>query len=197
MSDYQAQMLVIQTIIGAALCLGGWVIVWAGTRLLGIFIGLGFGFVFGEVLALVLDLAPDPHQMTTLACSLIGAVAGIFLARIVTAGAFAIVGLLFGALIGRVGAAVLFAASQSPFEFTPPVIAAIAITAVVFALLAVWLQRFIIIVITSYVGAAFLTGAFPALREHLVWWFLAFFTGAVVWQTLFVTKLASNKKRGG
>ncbi|MCX7719062.1 MAG: hypothetical protein N2111_11775 [Candidatus Sumerlaeaceae bacterium] len=197
MNDYQAQMLVIQTILGASLCLGGWVIVWAGTRLFGIVIGLGLGFVFGELLSLVLNLAPDQHQLTLLACSLLGAVAGIFLARIVTAGAFAVIGLLFGALLGRIGSEVFFVVTDSQFEWTRSVMGVVAVCAAVFALLAVFLQRFIIIVVTSYVGAAFLTGAFPALREHLVWWFLAFFTGAIVWQTLFVTKLASNKKAEG
>ncbi|MCX7019307.1 MAG: DUF4203 domain-containing protein [bacterium] len=185
---------IILTIAGAALCLGGWVIFWVGTRLLGVAVGAALGFVVSLLLAQVMDLRESALQFTVLGCSVLGAFAGFFLIRAMTAFIFCLMGFLFGALLGRVGAQIYFQSAGQPYALSPPVVAAILGTAAVIALLSVWLQKHIMIIITSFIGAAFLTLGVPVLMKHdynLIL-FLMIFIFAALWQTVLVTRFIKH-----
>ena len=190
----QSEAEVILTIFGAALCLGGWVIFWMGSRLVGMALGMGFGFVFGDLLAILLKLPAGSAALVLFGCTLMGAFGGLFAMRAVTNFVFALNGFLFGALLGRMGADVYFQIKHAPFDFTGPVIAAILAGAIAMALLAIYLQKHIVIVTTSYIGAAFLTASIRFFLHHKPWSFLCIFLAAIIWQVILVTRLLDSGK---
>lgn len=189
--DQNFQVLI--AIFGAALCLGGWVLFWVGSRLIGVAIGMGFGFVFGEALCYVLKLHASPVPLVLLACSLLGAIGGIFFVRAVTALLFGLMGFLFGALIARVGVDLYYATKETEFAFTPAVIAIILGSGVLLAIFAIVLQKAIVIIVTSYIGASFLVLGVPAAAAHMPVAFLAIFVASVIWQAILVTQLIPDK----
>ena len=193
MTDPNLQLVIV--IVGVALCVGGWVLFWVGSRLLGIGLGMGFGFGFGQLLIMAMDLHGSGVPLVMLSCSLLGAIGGFFLMRATTTVMFGLTGFLFGALLGRVGVQVHTVVRDVPFEYNAMVVGAILLTAGVVAVLAIWLQKSIVVMVTSYMGAGFLVTGIPAVAEHLPWSFLAIFAGAVLWQGFLVTKLIEGKPR--
>jgi hypothetical protein len=188
---------VIMTILGAGLCLGGWAIYWVGTRLIAMAFGLAMGFAFGQFVILSLGVNTDASNLILLSCTGLGAVAGLLLVRPVTTFLFVLAGFAFGVLLGRVGSQVYFMIQGWKFEFTTTVAGIILGSAAVFAALACFLQKYIMIVITSFIGAHFLVLCIPALSEPR--WqpyaFSALMIASCAWQILFVTKLAVDKPR--
>lgn len=184
---------VVLGIIGALLCLGGWVLFHVGSRLVGITIGMGFGFAFGSVLALILQLQPAGEQLVLLSCSLMGAIVGFFFVKFATTFLFALIGFLFGALLGRVGSEVHASITGSAYGLNTPVAIGIAVSGFVVALLAVWLQKLILIVITSFVGATFLTAAMPNVQKVEVWVLLGIFSAALMWQFILARIILRSK----
>lgn len=185
---------VIIVILGAAMCVGGWVLFWVGSRLIGIVFGMGFGFVFGQLLAIAMDLQGQGVGLVLVACSLMGAIGGFFLMRAATTLMFALIGFLFGALLGRIGIQVYNVVQDLPFQLSAISIATILASGVAMALLALWLQKAIVVVVTSYMGAAFLTTSVPWLAAHYPWGFLGVFVIAALWQTILVTRLLESKR---
>ncbi|MBX7246396.1 MAG: DUF4203 domain-containing protein [Candidatus Sumerlaeaceae bacterium] len=180
-------------ILGAALCIGGWVLFYVGTRLLGIGFGLGFGFAFGAILCAVIKLQGPQEQALILICSAIGAVGGIFLARFVTSFLFFLIGFLFGAMLGRIGTELYFNATSQVFTWTPAIGAVVAGSGLAIGLLSMWLQKYVMIVITSFIGATYLVAGIPALARHRELAFLAIFVVSVGWQVILTTQLLSRK----
>lgn len=189
--DQNFQVLI--AIFGAALCLGGWVLFWVGSRLIGVAIGMGFGFVFGEALCYVLKLQGTAVPLVLLACSLLGAIGGVFFVKAVTALLFGAMGFLFGALIARVGVDLYFSTKDMEFAFSPPVIAIIVGSGVMVAILAIVLQKAIVIIVTSYVGASFLVLGVPAAAAHMPIAFVGIFIVSVLWQAILVTQLIPDR----
>ena len=189
---------VIMTIVGAGLCLGGWAIYWVGTRLIAMAFGLSMGYVFGQLMLTVIGVHADASNLVLLSCTGLGAVAGLLLVRPVTTFLFVLAGFAFGALIGRVGAQIYFMIQGWDFGFTTPVVGTILGSAAVFAAAAGFLQKYIMIVITSYIGAHFLVLCVPALSDPSwePWAFSALLLASCAWQILFVTRLAVDKPRG-
>ena len=181
------------TILGAALCVGGWVLFAVGSRLFGIAIGMGLGFVFGQILAFAMDLHGTGVALVLVACSLLGAVGGLFLMRAATTLMFGLMGFLFGALLGRIGVQIYNVVENRPFQVDAITVGAILLTAVVVGLLALWLQKAIVVVITSYMGAAFLSSSVPFLVENYPWGFIGVFAAAAAWQAFLVTRLLDAK----
>ncbi len=186
---------ILMTIFGGALCLGGWVIFYFGTRLVGLGMGLGAGYLLGEGITLAVQLKGSEQDMAVLVCCLLGAVAGLFLIRAATAFLFFVMGFLFGALLGRLGSQIWLIGPGQPFAFTSQTITAILVSAMVLGILAAWLQRFVIIIITSFVGANFLVAGIAYLRQVELAGFAAAFALAVAWQVLFVTNLVKPSRR--
>mgnify|MGYP001767575767 CR=1 FL=1 len=186
---------VIMTILGAALCLGGWAIYWVGTRLIAMAFGLAMGFALGQVILLSLGISSEASNLVLLSCTGLGAVAGLLLVRPVTTFMFVLAGFAFGALLGRVGSQIYFMIQGWEFGFTTSVVGVILGSAAVFAALACFLQKYIMIVITSFIGAHFLVLCVPALSEPQwqPWAFSALVLAACAWQIVFVTKLAVDK----
>jgi hypothetical protein len=182
-------------ISGAILCLGGWILFHVGTRLVGVAIGLGFGFGFGMALGMVLRLTPGGEQLVMLACSLLGAIGGFIFVRFATSFLFALAGFLFGAMLGRVGSDIHATLTHTSPAITPAVAAAIAISGFVVAILAIVLQKLIVVIITSFVGATFLTAAIPRTENFEVWVLLGFFIGSVVWQLLLTRYILADKAK--
>lgn len=192
----EAELEILLTIVGAALCLGGWVLFYVGSRVVGIGLGLGLGFVFGTALNIVLRVGGNAEQLVLLSCSLLGAIGGFFFVRVATNFLFAAVGFLFGALLARVGADIHFARQNQPFEFTPVIVGVIAGVGFAGALGAVWIQKLIIIIVTSFIGASFLAEGHTMPRAHEPIFFLAIMATAVIWQFFLVKQLlAPGRKR--
>jgi hypothetical protein len=192
----QNQIESIFTIVGMVLCLGGWVVFYWGTRLSGIGLGLGLGYVFGEILSRVIALEATQQDMLVLICSVVGAVAGYLFIRAVTRLAFFISGLLFGAMIGRLIA--LFVVSRqvgAVFAWDTQAITIVLVTAVVTGLLAMFLQRHLVIVITSFIGANYLVVGVAYLNQMPVPAMLAVFILAIVWQGFLVKGLFPGSRR--
>ena len=192
----QNQIETIFTIVGVVLCLGGWVIFYWGTRLSGIGLGLGLGYVFGELLSRVIALQATQQDVLVLVCSVVGAVAGFILIRAATRIAFFFSGFLFGAMIGRL-LALLVVSRQvgAVFTWDNQAITIVIVSAVVTGLLALFLQRHLVIVITSFIGANYLVVGVAYLNQMPVPAMLAVFVLAVLWQGFLVKALFPGSRR--
>lgn len=180
-------------IIGLTLLLLGWLIFRAGTRLLGIGLGAGFGFFLGEVLNVLLKVDRNIGLMITIGCSAVGGLGALIMIKAVTNFLFAVIGLLFGALLGRLGAEIHAAYNQTEFVFTKEAGFAIMGMAFFTAIVAIWLQRFIMILITSYMGATFLVAGVDYLQMH-AWAFPAVLAAGVIWQGFVLGRIFSTRK---
>lgn len=185
---------VLYTIIGIALCVGGWLLFWLGSRLVGLALGMAFGFGFGHVLGLVLKLQESPEMLVLLACSSMGAFGGFLLVRAATRFVFGLVGFLFGALLGRMGGEFYALYHEQDFVFTAPVVLSIVGSGLVVGVLAMYMQKYIMIVITSYVGATFTVGGVEFLQEHMPWSFVCVLIAAMAWQAVLVGRLISDRR---
>jgi hypothetical protein len=179
---------------GGMLCLGGWVLFWFGSRLIGTVLGMGFGFGFGQVLSLVMGLDADTAVLVSLGCAALGALGGLVLARTASTLLFAVTGFLVGALLGRIAVQIYFVVQDDPFRFTSLAIAAILGCAVLVALLAMWMQRSIVIIVTSYVGATLFAVGWEIVPSRLPWFLLSVFAVSVIWQTILVTRLIHTRQ---
>ncbi len=186
---------VLLTIFGMALCVGGWIIFHMGTRLIGLALGLGLGFAFGMLLAMALQIEESTASMIELGCALLGAFGGLLLMRAATTFTFGATGFLFGAMIGRLGSELWLQTQDLPFAFTQETVLAILASAAVVGLLAVWLKRMIVIVVTSFIGATFLAAGVPWLEAREPTSVLAVFVAAVVWQLFLGAKFTADRRR--
>lgn len=180
--------------VGVILLLFGWLVFRAGTRVLGMALGVGLGFFVGEVLNVVLKIDRESGLLLTLACCAIGGIAALFMLRAVTNFLFALIGLLFGALLGRLGAEVYASMQGHEFVFSQESGVVILGVAVATALVAVWLQRLIMILTTSYMGATFLVAGVPGLVTY-PWSFPAVLVAGILWQGSIMGRIFSTRKR--
>lgn len=190
----QSETDLIFMLCGLALLLFGWLIFRMGTRLFSVGLGAGFGFFFGEVLSVVLEIDRDAGLYITIGCSIVGALFATFMIRAVTNFLFALIGFLFGALIGRVGSEIYMNSQQMDFAFTSESGIIILATAAVTAIIAVWLQRLIMILITSYMGATFLVAGSEYLSMQ-PWAFPAVLAGGVFWQGYVLGQMFRRHRR--
>jgi hypothetical protein len=128
-----------------------------------------------------------------LACSLLGAFGGVLVARAVSTFLFCLIGFIFGALLGRVGVQLYFHVQGIAYVLTTPVALVIVGCGAVVGVLTAWLQKYVMIVITSFVGATFLVAGVPALQHYALWAFAGTFLAAVLWQVVLVTQLLGDK----
>lgn len=182
------------TIGGLALLLFGWIIFRLGSRLISVALGAGFGFFFGEVLNVVLEVDRNTGLYITIGCAMVGALFAIFMIRAATNFLFALIGFLFGALIGRVGAEIYMQSQQIEFAFNSQTGIIILATAGVTAIIAVWLQRLIMILITSYMGAVLLVAGVDYLSEQH-WGFPVVLAGGIIWQGFILGRLFKRRPR--
>jgi hypothetical protein len=96
----QTETETILTILGAVLCLGGWLLIWLGTRVAGISLGLAAGVLSGQVLAGLIGWNQEAFGWCLLGSGAVGAVAGLWVVRGTTRLMFGLAGLLLGALVG-------------------------------------------------------------------------------------------------
>src|SRR5690606_20372525 len=153
----------------------------------------GFGFFFGEVLNVLLKVDRDIGLMITIGCSAIGGLGALVMIRAVTNFLFALIGFLFGALVGRLGAEIHAAYHHTEFVLTQEAGIAIIATAVVTALIAIWLQRLIMILITSSLGATFLVAGVDYLQMHPLA-FPAVLIAGVLWQSFVLGRIFKSRK---
>jgi hypothetical protein len=180
-------------IIGLVLLLGGWLVFRFGTRLLGIALGAAMGFFIGEVLNVILKVDRDLGLMITIGCSAIGGLAALIMIRAVTNLLFAIIGLLFGALLGRLGAEIYAAMHHTEFIFSKEAGLAIMAVAIVTAIAAIWLQRLIMILTTSYMGATFLVAGVDYLTARPMS-FPVILTAGIIWQAFILGRIFVSRK---
>jgi hypothetical protein len=190
----QTDAQVIYTIYGAGLCLGGWAIFWLGSKLLGLALGLAFGFVFGDLLGLVLKLDANAALLVLLACSLLGAFGGLLLMRAATTFLFGLAGFLFGALLGRLGSELYAEMQHFDYAFNTNVAIAVAASGAIMAALTLLMRKYVIIVITSYMGATFLVAGLDFLTLRQPWSEVGVTLAAIFWQVLLVTQLIKSKR---
>lgn len=189
----QSQEELVFILVGLVLLLGGWIVFRAGTRLLALALGAGFGFFLGEMLNVVLKVDRDVGLWITVGCSAVGGLGAVIMIRAVTNFLFALIGLLFGALMGRLGAEVYAQFHQVPFEINRDTGLAIAAVAGVTTILAVWLQRLIMILITSYMGATFLVAGVDALSIQPLA-FPAVLGAGIIWQGFVLGRIFKKRK---
>lgn len=181
-------------ILGGVLLLFGWIIFRAGTRVFSLALGTGFGFFVGEVLNIILKVDRDYGLMITIGTSALGALLAFFMVRAVTNFLFALIGFLFGALLGRLIAEVHADMNQMEFVFTKEAGGAILVLGVVTGVLAIWLQRLIMILITSYMGATFVVAGVPLLSQYPMA-FPAVLVIGILWQAMIMGRIFSTRKR--
>lgn len=190
----QSESELVFTISGLVLLLGGWLIFRLGSRLLSVGLGAGFGFFIGEVLNVILKVDRSLGLYITIGCCAIGALGAIIMIKAVTNFLFALIGFLFGALLGRLGCEIYADWHQLEFAITPEsgvvILAAAGITAVI----AIWLQRFIMILITSYMGATFLVAGVAYLSMQ-PWAFPAVLAGGIIWQGYVLDKILRRRPK--
>lgn len=189
-----ANIQLVMIVAGAMLCLGGWVVFWLGTRLVGIALGLGFGFAFGELLSFALKADLATERVIWLSCSFLGAAGGLMFMRFVSNFLFILAGFIFGVMLGRVATEMYLHVHHQKFVLTPQIGGGLVICGAVVGMLTVWLKRFIVITITSYVGAAFLVGGANIRADQAVLWFAGILLGSIVWQSILVTQFLPSKK---
>ena len=80
------------------------------------------------------------------------------------------------------------------YQFTPTVGLAIAGCAAAGAIIAAFLRKFVVIGITSIVGAAYLVEALEALQRDRRVWLLALSIVAIAWQVIVSRAIAGRKK---
>ncbi len=180
-------------ILGAVLLLFGWIIFRAGTRVFSLALGTGFGFFVGEVLNIILKVDRDFGLMITIGTSAVGALAAFFMVKAITNFVFAFIGFLFGALLGRLAAEVHADMNQTEFVFSKEAGGAILALGLVTGVLAMWLQRLIMILITSYMGATFLVAGVPLLSQYPIA-FPAVLMAGILWQAMIMGRIFSRKK---
>ena len=187
----------ILTTAGLVLLLGGWIVFRAGSRLLALAMGAGFGFFIGEVLGVILKVDRQSSLLITAGCCAVGGIAALVMIRAVTNMLFAIIGLLFGALLGRVGAEIYAQMNHTEFVLSQQTGLIILGVAVAVALLSIWLQRLIMILVTSYMGATFLVAGVEYLSQRALA-FPAVMAAGVIWQGFVlgrIFRVQHNRKR--
>lgn len=190
----QSESELIFTLAGLALLLGGWIIFRLGSKLLSVALGAGFGFFVGEVLNVILEVDRSQGLYITIGCSIVGTLAAMFMIRAINNFLFALIGLLFGALIGRLGSEMYANYQGAEFALNPQSGIIIGCAAIVTALVAVWLQRLIMILITSYMGTTFLVAGVEYLSMQPLA-FPAVLAAGIVWQWYVLGRLLRRKPR--
>ncbi len=190
----QSESELLFTIAGLALLLGGWIIFRMGSKLLGVALGAGFGFFVGEILNVVLKVDRNQGLYITIGCSIVGTLAAMFMIRAISNFLFALIGLLFGALLGRLGSETYADYLGVEFVLNPQSGAIIGGVAIATALVAVWLQRLIMILITSYMGATFLVAGVAYLSMQ-PWAFPAVLAAGIVWQGFVLGRIMRRRPK--
>jgi hypothetical protein len=163
----------------------GIVLVLTGKRFLWLFLGvIGFFVTHG----LVLQYLPDLSGQTTMIISLVGA--GLAAALVLLAEKVAVIG---GGLLGGgyVGAVVwqLLAPQSSGMPWV-----AIAIGAILGVIVARFVVKFALTIISSAVGAALIANALPETDYRMVVFFVVLAAGLVVQSGLLGQKSSSGQK---
>ena len=179
---------------GLALLLFGWIIFKLGTRLFGIGLGGAVGFFLGEILNILLKIDRNTGLYVSIGCGIVGALAAMFFLRAVTNFLFAVIGFLVGALMGRIGAEIFSQMNHAEFGLNSQTGAIIIGLAIMMALLAVWMQRLIMIFATSYVGALFFVTSIDELAA-LPWSFPAVLVAGILWQWMILGRLLKRRKK--
>jgi hypothetical protein len=182
------------TIFGASLCLGGWIVFYMGSRLVGVALGAALGFVFGTAVGIVLKLPESPSMLIQLSCGLLGGFGGLVFMKAATSFLFGLTGFLFGLMLGRLGSEVYFEIRKMGFAFTNEVILAIVASGTIVGLLAVWMQKYIMILVTSFIGASFLSESVGFLKQHQPLSDAVLIVVAIFWQLLLVNWLLAPDK---
>lgn len=180
-------------VLGIALLLGGWLIFLLGTRILSIGVGVGLGFFIGEILSIVLKVDRNTGLYVAIGCAVMGGLGALLIIKAVSNFLFAVLGLLLGAMVGRIAAEVYADWHNIPFALNSQSAVIILPAAIISALAAIWMQRFIMILITSYMGSIFLAESIPYLSRQ-AWGFIALFLFGIAWQ-LFVVGRMFRKSR--
>lgn len=181
-------------ISGLSLCLFGSILFRFGTRLVGLGLGMGFGFFLGEVANTFLKTDQNLANYILLAFSIIGAIASLFIIKSITNFIFAILGFLFGLLIGRFGLELYSTFQNITFEMNQSNGIIIIAIAAISAVLAVLMQRYIMIFVSSYIGSTFLVSSVDFLANNNSS-FIVVVIFSILWQAYILGRLFREKKR--
>jgi hypothetical protein len=189
----QTEAQTILTIIGAVLCLGGWFLIYLGTRVAGLSAGLAGGLVLGQILVGLFGVEQETSGWWIIACALLGAGIGLVVMMAATRLVFAITGLLLGALIGdglylgygterlpRLQPVVAMARiggsgsagqksatpSELPKDWPPQRMQSVGMGAILGLGVGLLAQNLLIIGLTAYFGAALIQASFPPLQDR-------------------------------
>ncbi len=182
-------------VLGAVLAFGGWIALWLGTRMLAGAFGLGFGYGFGLALALVIGLPPATARLVELGCAMMGAFGGILLIRAINSFLLALSGFLLGVLIGRLALQIHASLIGHPWELSPTNAIILVGGGAVAALVALYLRRTLALVITAFVGSAFLCASMEALTALLPWSFAGLLVASMAVQWFLASVFRRSRGR--
>jgi hypothetical protein len=114
--------------------------------------------------------------------------------RAATTFLFGIAGFLFGALLGRLGCELYAEMQHFDYAFTTYVAITVATSGAIMAALTLLMRKYVIIIITSYVGATFLVAGVEFLGHRQPWSQVGVTLAAIIWQVLLVTQFISDKR---
>jgi hypothetical protein len=180
-------------IAGLVLCLFGWVLYWAGLRLLG---GL-CGAIAATALAVIVILFGGWDRWLWLACAIaavVGAAAGIYLIT----RAHYLLFFITGAVVGLASGWVIETTFTEWVQSHLPLTGALGRTLyyVVFTLagglLVLLAHRMVVIVLTALSGTVLFALGLP--KDYAVWLFLPVFLGSLLIQTGILKALGEGKK---
>lgn len=153
--------------IGLALGLFGWTIYWAGLPLIGAIVGAGAGGSLAYVLTGFVD-SRTAMWVILVTGLILGAVAGMGLIRAMQYYMFFIVGALLGGSLTWSGMEVFeLHAHVAQWGVWAPILI-VFIGALLGALILMRLRRFVIAIVTAFMGATLVDVAFPYIDAPLV-----------------------------
>lgn len=179
---------------GLFLCLFGSIIFCFGTKLIGLGLGMGFGFFLGELTNAFMQSDENLGNFILLGFTIVGAVASLFIIKSITNLIFGILGFLFGLLLGRFGLELYSSYNGTSFELGQTNSIIIFGIAGAVAFLAILLQRYIMIFISSYIGSTFLFSGVTYLSERESS-FMVILVFSIIWQTYILGRLFRDRKR--
>ncbi len=149
-------------IAGLALALGGWMLYWGGVIALGGLLGASLGSGAGLLIAKIAGWSGGSQAAAVLAAAVVGAAAGVFFLRL----AHYLLFFLCGVVVGSLAAHYALHYFQSfDYEFVRSAAGEIlirALGALAGGAALVWLNRYIVIILSSTLGTLLLVLAWPA-----------------------------------
>ncbi len=153
---------------GVGLALFGWSLYWMGTLLIGIILGSAIGLFFALFGATMLEMPENTALLISGLGGILGAVLGAFMMRMIQNYFFFLVGALLGAPLGWKIMQMPSIAAQEWAQGGGADAGAVALGALIGGGILLLCRRYIIIIVTSLIGASMIAVSVPSDRPELI-----------------------------